>query len=425
MNEYGTPETESDLAAYCGNLADRAANARRALSVLTAAQRTTLLRAVAEAIRASAPAILEANTRDRSDGAGLSEAMLDRLALDDARIDAIATAVEQIAGQPDPVGEVVEGRVLPNGIRLEKRRVPLGTVLVIYESRPNVTADAAALCLKAGNAVILRGGKEARHSNRALAEAIAAPLCDAGVADAVQLVATTDRAATTHLVTMRGRIDLCVPRGGPNLIDAVANAATIPVVKHDAGNCHLYIDAHLDGLRDEAIAIAINAKTHRYGVCNAIETLLVHEAQLDTLAAIGERLNELGVELRACERSRSVLPDAKPATDEDYATEFLAPVLAVRAVASLEEAADHIRRFGSQHTEAIVTSSLESSQRFVQLVDSANVMVNCSTRFADGGEYGLGAEIGISTDKLHARGPMGARDLTTYQWVLTGSGQVR
>jgi glutamate-5-semialdehyde dehydrogenase len=425
MNEYGTPETESDLAAYCGNLADRAADARRALSVLTAAQRTTLLRAVAEAIRASAPAILEANTRDRSDGAGLSEAMLDRLALDDARIDAIATAVEQIAGQPDPVGEVVEGRVLPNGIRLEKRRVPLGTVLVIYESRPNVTADAAALCLKAGNAVILRGGKEARHSNRALAEAIAAPLCDAGVADAVQLVATTDRAATTHLVTMRGRIDLCVPRGGPNLIDAVANAATIPVVKHDAGNCHLYIDAHLDGLRDEAIAIAINAKTHRYGVCNAIETLLVHEAQLDTLAAIGERLNELGVELRACERSRSVLPDAKPATDEDYATEFLAPVLAVRTVASLEEAADHIRRFGSQHTEAIVTSSLESSQRFVQLVDSANVMVNCSTRFADGGEYGLGAEIGISTDKLHARGPMGARDLTTYQWVLTGSGQVR
>jgi glutamate-5-semialdehyde dehydrogenase len=415
-----------DLTDRCRALARGAADARIALASLTGAERDAALRDIAASIRDRAHAILEANRLDLGRGADLSAALLDRLRLDDARLHAVAGAVERIAAQPDPVGKVVDGRVLPNGIRLEKRRVPLGTVLIIYESRPNVTADAAALCLKAGNAVLLRGGKEARDSNLALAEAIRAPLADRGLADAVTFVDIQDRAAVGELLTLRGLIDLVVPRGGPGLIRAVSEASHIPVVKHDAGNCHLYIDSHLDGLRDTAIEIALNAKAHRPGVCNAIETLLVHaDVAADVLEPLAEALEDAGVELRAGERARGRLPGAAPATDDDWATEYLDLILAVRVVDSLEDACDHIRRYGSQHTEAIVTSSIENARRFVALVDSASVMVNCSTRFADGGEYGLGAEIGISTDKLHARGPMGAEDLTTFQWVLTGQGQIR
>jgi glutamate-5-semialdehyde dehydrogenase len=419
------PPTSPDVVALCNDLADRSVRARRDVASLTGDAKRELLYAIASSLRARTGDILDANGADLEAGAELTDALRDRLRLDASRIEHVARAVEAIAAQPDPVGAIVDGRRLPNGIRLEKRRVPIGTILVIYESRPNVTVDAAALCLKAGNAVILRGGKEARRSNAALAEAVRGPLEERGIADAVQLVPTTDRAATTELVRMNGRIDLCIPRGGPGLINAIAQAATIPVIKHDAGNCHLYIDEHLDDMEPDAIAIALNAKTQRTGVCNAIETLLVHEKSLRILDELGTALVEKGVELRADARSLERLRGAREATEDDWRTEFLAPILAVRCVASLDEACAHVARYGSGHTEAIVTSSQRSAERFVARVASANVMINCSTRFADGGEYGLGAEIGISTDKLHARGPMGAEDLTTFQWVLTGSGHVR
>jgi glutamate-5-semialdehyde dehydrogenase len=338
----------------------------------------------------------------------------------------MAHAVEQIADQPDPVGESVEGRILPNGIHLEKRRIPIGIVLIIYESRPNVTTDAAALCLRAGNTVILRGGKETLCTNTAIIAAIHRALAPAGLADAVCFVDTPDRDAIASLVRLRGLIDLCIPRGGPGLIAAVAEHARIPVIKHDAGNCHVYIDAHLDGMRDAAIAIVVNAKAHRPGVCNAAETLLIHRAIApDILPALGAALRAAGVELRADPAARALLPGAAPATEDDWRTEYLDLILAVRIVDSVDDAAAHIRAYGSGHTEAIITSSIASADRFTRLVDSASVMVNCSTRFADGGEFGLGAEIGISTDRLHARGPMGARDLTTFQWVARGSGQIR
>jgi len=415
-----------ELRSMCERLADGAAGVRPALAGLTGGERAAMLREMAAALRASAPGIMEANARDIEAGADLSSALRDRLRLDEQRIGAMASAVEQIAAQPDPVGRVVDGRTLPSGVRLEKRRVPIGVILVIYESRPNVTSDAAALCLKAGNAIILKGGRDAAHSNRAIVDAIRGPLEARGVADAVTFVDTTDRQATEILVRMRGKIDLCVPRGGRGLIEAVTSAALIPVVKHDAGNCHLYIDGRLDGMRDRAMEIALNAKTQRPGVCNAIETLLVHQDQAEVLLPdLGRALIDAGVELRGDAATRRLVPGAGEATDEDWRTEYLAKILAVRVVGSLEEACEHIRTYGSQHTEAIVTSSVEAADRFVMLCDSANVMVNCSTRFADGGEYGLGAEIGISTDKLHARGPMGAEDLTTFQWVLRGNGQVR
>ncbi|MFM9959047.1 MAG: glutamate-5-semialdehyde dehydrogenase [Phycisphaerales bacterium] len=415
----------------CVNAAERAVAAKPLLALLTGAQRRGLLVEIAAALRGAEAAILAANARDLNEGTSLTDALRDRLRLDHTRLNAMADAVVQIADQPDPVGRVVEGRLLPNGVRLEKRRVPIGVVLVIYESRPNVTSDAAALCLKSGNAVLLKGGKEAAHTNRAVAGVIGAVLEKAGVGGAVTFIDTTDRRATELLVKMRGKVDLAIPRGGPGLIKAVCDAATIPVVKHDAGNCHVYLDEHLDGLEEAAVKIVVNAKAQRPGVCNAAETLLVHARAAERmLPRVGAALVAAGVELRCCPRSLPMLSNvpgakAKPATDEDWATEYLALILAVKMVNSVDEAAAHIRRWGSQHTEAIVTSSLPAAQRFTALVDSASVMVNCSTRFADGGEYGLGAEIGISTDKLHARGPMGAEDLTTFQWVLTGAGQIR
>lgn len=430
--------TEGSLEALCEAAATRAAEARTKLAMLTGAERRAVLLDIASALRASEGPILEANARDLAEGASLDAAVLDRLRLDAKRLGAMADAVASVAEQADPVGRVVDGRMLPNGIRLEKRRVPIGVVLVIYESRPNVTSDAAALCLKSGNAVLLKGGKEAAHTNRAVAGVIDVVLTRRGLGGAVTFVDTTDRRSVELLVKMRGKIDLAIPRGGPGLIKAVTETATIPVIKHDAGNCHVYLDEHIEGMEEIAEKIVVNSKTQRPGVCNAAETLLVHARVADKLLPrVGAALVRAGVELRCCERSLAVLSGAeaisagervariKAATDEDWATEYLALILAVKVMDSLEDAAGHIRRWGSQHTEAIVTSSLMSAQRFTAMVDSASVMVNCSTRFADGGEYQLGAEIGISTDKLHARGPMGAEDLTTFQWVLTGSGQVR
>ena len=416
-----------EVSALCRRAAERARAARLVLASMTGGERSAMLRDVADSIEARGDAILAANADDLDAGSDLSPALRDRLTLDRSRVEKIASAVRAIADQPDPIGRVVDGRVLPNGIRLEKRRVPIGVVLVIYESRPNVTADAAALCLKAGNAVVLRGGKESIRSNRAIAEAVHAPLAERGAADAAPFIDVPDRSAIGCLVKMSGLIDLCIPRGGAGLIRAVTEAAIIPVVKHDAGVCHVYIDEHLDAPTERmALDIALNAKVQRPGVCNAMETLLVHEdAAPRVLPAIGERLRDAGVELRGCPRTRELLPFASAASPDDWPAEYLDLILAVRVVASLDDAAEHIRTHGSAHTDAIVTASLHAAQRFRTLVDSANVMINCSTRFADGGEYGLGAEIGISTDKLHARGPMGAEDLTTYQWVAEGTGQTR
>jgi len=415
----------------CEEAASKAFESKSRLALLSAGERIELLNEISRALRAAEPAILRSNALDLDAGSTLDTAMLDRLRLNPARVASMADAVASIARQPDPLGRVVDGRVLPNGIRLEKRRVPIGVILVIYESRPNVTSDAAALCLKSGNAVLLKGGKEASHTNRAVAGIIDSVLAARGLSGAVTFVDTSDRRSVELLVKMRGKIDLAIPRGGPGLIKAVVEAATIPVVKHDAGNCHVYIDRHTEGLDDAAERIVVNSKAQRPGVCNAAESLLIHaDAAPRLLPRVAKALEAQGVELRCCERSLKVLrghglTKLRPATDEDWATEYLSLVLAVRIVDSLDEACAHIRRWGSQHTEAIVTSSLDAAQRFTAMVDSASVMVNCSTRFADGGEYQLGAEIGISTDKLHARGPMGAEDLTTYQWVLTGNGQVR
>ncbi|MEM9416405.1 MAG: glutamate-5-semialdehyde dehydrogenase [Planctomycetota bacterium] len=422
------PATPRDPADAYDALADRAAAASRALAACSSADRTRGLLAIADALRDRTSDIQQANAKDLAAGkaAGLSAAMLDRLTLDADAVEAVARAVVDIAGQPDPLGQIVEGRVLDNGIALEKRRVPIGVVLMIYESRPNVTSDAAALCLRSGNAVILRGGKEAIHSNRAIADAIAQGLAHAGLdPHTVQLVQTTDRAAVGALLQMEGKIDVCIPRGGPGLIKAVTEQARIPVLKHDAGNCHIYIDARCDP--QMAVDIVLNAKTQRPGVCNAVETLLVHAdaAANGTLQRVCEALAQAGVEVRGDARTQAEFPDAKTATDADWATEFLDLTLAVRVVDSLEQAAQHINYFGSKHTEAILTDDYAAAERFTKLIDTANVFVNCSTRFADGGQYGLGAEIGISTNKLHARGPVGAQDLTTTQWVARGNGQMR
>lgn len=414
------------IESVCRREAEAASASRLALRLMSADERSTLIRAMASSLRDNAPAILEANARDMEAGATLPAAMRDRLRLDDRRLADMADALDAVARQGDPLGEVVERRALLSGLRLEKRRVPIGVVLVIYESRPNVTSDAAGLCLRAGNAVVLRGGKEALNSNRAIVSALRQPLARHGLAGAVGFVDAIDRSAIECLVRMTGLIDLAIPRGGPGLIHAVTAAARIPVVKHDAGNCHVYIDQHLAGLEDAAEAIVVNAKAQRPGVCNAAETLLVHAAVAERMVPrLCGALSRAGVEIRGDEQTRALFPGARPATEDDWRTEYLDLIIAVRVVASLDEACDHIRRYGTQHTEAIITSSPASAERFVSLVDSASVMINCSTRLADGGEFGLGAEIGISTSRLHARGPMGAADLTTFQWVAAGSGQVR
>ncbi|MBI1338454.1 MAG: glutamate-5-semialdehyde dehydrogenase [Phycisphaera sp.] len=422
------PSTTLDTQAHCEALATNAQRSAGLLVNTDGSARNAALRAIARKLVERTTAIVADNARDLGAGraAGLSDAMLDRLTLDEKRIAKMARSVEQIADQPDPVGQVIEGRTLPNGIRLQKLRVPIGVVLMIYESRPNVTSDAAALCIKSGNAVILRGGKEAMHSNAVIAECVRQGLEAAKLpGDAVQLVGTTDRAAVGMLLKMEGRIDLAIPRGGESLIRAVVEQSRIPVIKHYTGNCHVYVDADCDD--EMAVEICLNAKTQRPGVCNAAETILFHKkaAERGLVYKVCEALDKKGVEIRADERVRTLFAKAKPATQEDWATEYLDLIVAIGEVPSVDAAIEHINKFGSKHTDAIVTSDIAAADAFVQRVDSANVFVNCSTRFSDGGEYGLGAEIGISTDKLHARGPMGAADLTTYKWVAHGSGQVR
>lgn len=416
----------TDIDRLCLSYAEQASSLRHRLASMTGADRTAILLDMAGALTDHAPDILRANKEDIGANTGLSPALIDRLRLDESRLSSMADAIVSIAHQPDPLGQIVDGRTLPNGLRLEKRRVPIGVVLVIYESRPNITSDAAALCIKSGNCVLLKGGREAAHTNRAVVRAIRQPLEARGIADAMTFVDVSDRAAIASLVRLRGLIDLCIPRGGPGLIDAVVEHARIPVIKHDAGLCHIYIDQHLDGMVDQAIRIVVNAKTQRPGVCNAVETLLVHETIAESiLPELARQLSAAGVEIRADAGAQSLMPGSVPATEDDWRTEYLALVLSVRIVPDLAASIEHIRTYGSQHTDAILTSSVQAADAFVAAIDSANVMVNCSTRFADGGEYGLGAEIGISTDKLHARGPMGAQDLTTYQWVMRGSGQIR
>lgn len=419
-----TPLTLADL---CLALAKRAKAASTHLATATTAAKNAWLHAAANLLEARSADILAANADDiaAAPGFGLSAASVDRLTLTPARIQSMADGLRQVAALPDPVGEVREGGVRPNGLQVLKVGVPLGVIFFLYESRPNVTADAAALCVKSGNAVILRGGKEAAHSNAMLHRLLASELPNHGLpVDAVQLVPTTDRDAVGHLLKLNDLIDLTIPRGGESLIRRVAAEATMPVLKHYQGNCHVYVDVAADLAMAEAIVV--NAKCHRPGVCNAAESLLVHAAvATEFLPRVGAALAARGVELRGCPETCRLIPTAKPATDADHAAEFLDLILSVKVVPDLDAAIEHISAFGSRHTEAIVTRDLSASRRFVAGVDASAVMVNASTRFNDGYELGLGAEIGISTDKFHARGPCGLRELTTYKYVVTGEGHVR
>ena len=417
----------ADVAAYMRGVGAAARTAARALARADTAAKDAALAAIAGAIRRDAAKLLTANADDvaAARARGADTAFIDRLTLTSKSIEAMARGVEEIVALPDPVGEITDLKFRPTGIQVGRMRVPLGVVGIIYESRPNVTVDAAALCLKAGNATILRGGSEAQRSNAAIAASVHEGLRAAGLPEtAVQVIATTDRAAVGHLIADDKHVDVIVPRGGKSLIERIAREAKVPVIKHLDGVCHVFIDAAAD--LDKAVAIADNAKTQRYAPCNTMETLLVHAGiaarVLPPLAAI---YTAKGVELRGCERSRAIVPAMRPATEDDWYAEYLAPILAVRVVDSLDAAIAHIARYGSQHTDAIVTQDHASAMRFLREVDSSSVMVNASTRFADGFEFGLGAEIGISTNKLHARGPVGLEGLTSRKWVVLGSGQIR
>ena len=401
--------------------------ASRPMSRAETAAKNQALLAIADALEAGASTLIGENLKDLQAGRanGLDPAMLERLELTPDRISAMADGVRQVAALPDPVGEITGLTYRPSGIQVGRMRVPLGVIGIIYESRPNVTADAAALCLKSGNACILRGGSESIHSNKAIAACIRAGLETAGLpADAVQVIETTDRAAVGALLRLDDCIDVIVPRGGKGLIKRIMAESRIPVIKHLDGICHVYIDDHCD--LDKAQRIAINAKTQRYGVCNAMETLLVARRIAPiVLPELARELIRKGVELRGCERTREIVAEAIPASAEDWDTEYLAPILSIRVVDDMDAALDHIQQHGSGHTEAIVTEDYSRARRFLREVDSSSVMVNASTRFADGFEYGLGAEIGISTDKLHARGPVGLEGLTTLKFVVLGDGHVR
>ncbi|MGB1108844.1 MAG: glutamate-5-semialdehyde dehydrogenase [Gammaproteobacteria bacterium] len=417
-----------DVAAYMADLGAKARSAARQVARASTQAKNAALQATADAILARADEIKAANALDMSAGRekGLDDALLDRLELTDERIEGMAEGLRQVAALPDPVGEISRMNTRPSGIQLGQMRVPLGVIGIIYESRPNVTADAAALCLKSGNATILRGGSEAIKSNQAVAACIAEGLEKAGLpTTAVQVVETTDRAAVGALISMPEFVDVIVPRGGKGLIERISNDARVPVIKHLDGICHVYIDDRAD--RKKAIDIAVNAKTHRYGVCNAMETLLVHEAVAnDMLPELADAYGHAGVELRGCERTQAVLGErVVAASDEDWDTEYLAPVLSIRVVDDMDAAIDHIEAHGSHHTDAVVTEDFDRARRFLREVDSASVMVNASTRFADGFEYGLGAEIGISTDKIHARGPVGLEGLTSLKYIVMGDGTIR
>lgn len=419
--------TESVLD-YMTRLGRAAREASRVLARASTAQKNRALQAAAAALDAARDELVAANQQDlaTSRANGLDAAMLDRLELTPARIDEMIEGLRQVATLPDPIGEIRDMRYLPSGIQVGKMRVPLGVVGIIYESRPNVTIDAASLCLKSGNATILRGGSEAIQSNQAIARCIQHGLREAGLPDAaVQVVDTTDRAAVGALISMPEYVDVIVPRGGKGLIERISRDARVPVIKHLDGICHVYIDVAAD--LDKAVRIADNAKTQRYAPCNTMETLLVHAAVAgQVLPPLADIYRTKGVELRGCPRTRELLgSDVLQASEEDWSTEYNAPILSIRVVDSLDEAIEHINRYGSQHTDAIVTENFSDARRFLTEVDSSSVMVNASTRFADGFEYGLGAEIGISTDKLHARGPVGLEGLTSEKYVVFGDGHVR
>ncbi|MFG1487885.1 glutamate-5-semialdehyde dehydrogenase [Oceanospirillum sp. HFRX-1_2] len=412
---------------YMQEMGQKARLASRAIAKADTGLKNKALLATADALDAARPVLATANEKDLENGRknGLDSALLDRLALAPKVIDTMIEGLRQVAALPDHVGEITDMNYRPSGIQLGKMRVPLGVIGIIYESRPNVTVEAASLCLKSGNAVILRGGSEAIHSNQAIAKCLAQGLEAAGLpAATVQVVETTDRAAVGELITMPEFVDVIVPRGGKGLIERISKEASVPVIKHLDGICHVYIDDQAD--LEKAVKIAVNAKTHRYGTCNTMETLLVAESvAAKVLPLLAEEYAAKGVELRGCEKTRAILTDAVPATEEDWSTEYLAPVLAIKVVATIDEAIDHINDYGSHHTDAIVTENYTLARRFLAEVDSSSVMVNASTRFADGFEYGLGAEIGISTDKIHARGPVGLEGLTSQKYVVFGDGHIR
>jgi glutamate-5-semialdehyde dehydrogenase len=416
-----------DIKDYVQTLTQGAREAAASIGRASTAVKDAALEGMAARLSAARDGLKAANAKDLEAGreAGLSVAMLDRLSLTDARIDGMAAAIRKVKALRDPVGAIIDGWVLPNGLKVDKVRVPIGVICMIYESRPNVTADAASLCLKSGNAVILRGGKEAIHSNLAIHKQLAAACEEAGIDPrAVQLVETTDRAVVNEILHRDQHVDLVIPRGGKGLIRTVVENSTIPVIKHYEGICHTYVDAAAD--IDMAVAICRHAKCQRPGVCNAMETMLVHR---DIAQAFGERMypifEEEGVELRGCPACCGAFPGMKQATPEDWTTEYLDLILSVRVVSSLDEAIDHINRYGSHHSDAIVTDDYVAAHKFLDEVDSATVFVNTTTRFDDGEQLGLGAEIGISTDKLHARGPMALEELTTYKWRILGQGQLR
>ncbi len=408
-------------------MGDKAVAAARALARLSSEQRRIGLISMADELEARKPQIASSNAADMEAGrkCGLSPAMLDRLLLNDQRINAMIAGLRMVADLPDPVGSDIKRWTRPNGLLIIKRRVPIGVIAIIYESRPNVTADAAALCLRTANAVILRGGKEALRSNIAIAEAMSVGGARAGLpTDAIQIVRNTDHEAVKALVQLEGKVDLVIPRGGEALIRSVAEHARVPVIKHYKGVCHVYVDESAD--LHMAMKICENAKCQRPGVCNAMETLLVHEKIAETfLPPMCRRYMELGVELRGCPEARRIVPEMKEAVEDDWYAEYLALILAIRVVPTISDAVEHIQKYGSRHSDAIVASSSKAQEFFVSEVDSAAVYVNASTRFTDGGEFGMGAEIGISTDKIHARGPMAVEELTSYKYVVIGNGQVR
>jgi len=418
---------DQDLAQYCRTVAENAHKASAKLQLVSGELKNRWLNESAQALRAGVPAILAANANDieAAPSYGLTDAQIDRLVLNEERIDGIATALEQISMLPDPIGQTIEGSVRPNGLEINKVRVPLGVVFFIYESRPNVTADAAAICLKSGNAVILRGGKEAAHSSRAIVDILMKVATAVGIPEnAVQLVSTTDRAAVGHFLTQDDYIDVAIPRGGEGLIRRVSAEATMPVIKHFDGNCHVYIDQ--EACLEMATQIVVNSKCQRMGVCNACESLVVHrEIAAEAIPQVVGALIEQGITIHGDELTCQLIESAVPATEEDFGTEYLGPGISVKVVDDVDSAIEHINRYSSHHTEAIVTSNIVTARRFVAAIDSSAVMINASTRFNDGGEFGLGAEIGISTDKFHARGPCGLEELTSYKYIVTGNGQIR
>lgn len=419
-------KSELNVKDYMASLGQKARAASRIIAAAPTAVKNKALLAIANELDKNRITLVAENQKDLAAGKanGLDAAMLDRLAVKPTTIDGMIEGLRQVAALADPCGEITGLSYRPSGIQVGKMRVPLGVVGIIYESRPNVTIDAASLCLKSGNAAILRGGSEAINSNRAIANCLQAGLKAAGLpADVVQVVETTDRAAVGELITMPQFVDVIVPRGGKGLIERISQDARVPVIKHLDGICHVYIDDKAD--LEKAFTISMNAKTHRYGVCNAMETLLVHEGvAADILPRLAAAYVEKGVELRGDEKTCALIT-ANPATEEDWATEYLAPILSIKIVTGLDEAMAHINQYSSQHTDAIVTEDYTRARRFINEVDSASVMVNASTRFADGFEYGLGAEIGISTDKIHARGPVGLEGLTSQKWVVFGDGHIR